>query len=346
MYKEEIDLKITVFFRNLFNKKSNQKLLNIPKTRYHELVESIDDFELCKMFIDEMTPELENIRVKYRDNPDDYPLQTKVSVVDSIEIVKKFFESIDKKMAKKVNDIISGTNPDIILETKNVNFAETTDPDKKPVKVRIPIRGDIRQLYEFVHECTHTFDIDNGWTDTRMVLAEVAPQCMERLLDGYLLEMSGEELQKYGFEKKVLERDIHERRILTFFSRLWNVEALNEFNEVKKGIILEKDRKYTTGDPKKDSRYMLAQIYSAHFNKFGKSQKKNKLIKFIENVNKDNFNGANKCFGMQIGKKYKLKRGFYISDTISEIEALIKPKSQIGNEEKVQVHDMEQDIMK
>ena len=38
MYKEEIDLKITVFFRNLFNKKSNQKLLNTQKTRYHELV--------------------------------------------------------------------------------------------------------------------------------------------------------------------------------------------------------------------------------------------------------------------------------------------------------------------
>ena len=339
-------MKIADFFRNLFNKKSNQKLLNTPKTKYHKLVESIDDFELCQMFINGMTPELENKRVKYGDKPYDYPLQTKVSVADSVEIVKKFFESIDEEMAKKVNNIISGTNPDIILETKNVEFAETTDPDKKPVNVRVPIRGDIRQLYEFVHECTHTFDIDNGWTDTRMVLAEVGPQCMERLLDDYLLEMSEAELQKYGFDKKVLERDIHDRRISTFFGRLWNVESLNEYNEVKKGKILEKDRKYPTGDPKKDSRYMLAQIYSAFFNKFDKNQKKNKLISFIECVNNDDFDGANRCFGMQIAKVNKLKRGFYISDAISEIETLIKSKSQTGNVEKVQVQAMEQDTIK
>lgn len=49
---------------------------------------------------------------------------------------------------------------------------------------------------------------------------------------------------------------------------------------------------------------------------------------------------------MQIGKKYKLKRGFYISDTISEIEALIEQRSQAGNEEKEQTQSMEQDIIK
>ena len=339
-------MKIVDFLKKIFNKSSKPKLLNKPKTKDQEYIEFLDVYELCKMFIDAITPELEDIRVKYGETPYEYPLQTKVSVVDSIEIVKKFFESIDKEMAKKVNDIILGTNPNIILETKNVQSAETTSPHIKPVKVRVPIRGDIRQVYEFAHECVHTFDIDNGGTDTRRVLGEVAPQCIERLLDDFLLEMSEEEMKKYGFDKKVLEKDIYDRRISTFFSRLLNVEALNEYNEFSKGNILEKDRKHPAANPKTDLRYMLAQIYSAHFNKFDKSQKKNKLVKFIECVNKDNFNGANKCFGMQIGKKYKLKRGFYISDTISEIEALIKPKSQTGNQEKIQAQDIEQDIIK
>lgn len=187
-------MKIVDFFKNIFNKKQSQGLLNKPKTKYQKYVESIDDLELCEMFINGITPELENVKEKY--GVGDYPLQTKISVADSIEIAKKFFESIDINFAKKVNDIILGTNPDVILETKNADFAETTNPDEKPVKVRVPIRGDLRQLYEFVHECTHTFDIDNGWTETRLVLAEVAPQCMERLLDEYLLGMSEAELKK------------------------------------------------------------------------------------------------------------------------------------------------------
>lgn len=339
-------LKIVDFLKKIFNKSSKQRLLNKPKTKDQEYIEFLDVYELCKMFIDAITPELENIRGKYGEIPYEYSLQTKVSAADSIEIVKKFFASIDKEKAKKVNDIISGTNPNIILETKNVQHSEATSPHIKPVRVRVPIRGDIRQLYEFAHECAHTFDIDNGATDTRRVLGEVAPQCIERLLDDFFLEMSAEEMKKYGFDKKVLEQDIKDRRISTFFSRLLNVEALNEYNEFSNGNILEKDRKHPAADPKVDLRYLLAQIYSAHFNKFDKSQKKNKLIKFIECVNKDNFNGANKCFGMQIGKKYKLKRGFYISDTISEIEALIEQRSQTGNEEKEQTQSMEQDIIK
>ena len=178
------------------------------------------------------------------------------------------------------------------METKNVDFAETTNPDEKPVKVRVPIRGDLRQLYEFAHECTHTFDIDNGWTETRLVLAEVAPQCMERLLDEYLLGMSEAELKKYGFDKRVLEKDIQDRRLSTFFNRLWNIETLNGKHPIK--------------DRRKDSNYMLAQIYSAHFNKFDKSQKRNKLISFIKCVNNDDFDGANNCFGLLINRNQKL----------------------------------------
>ena len=318
-------MRIVDFFKRIFNKKTNPQTLNGQRTRYSEYVEFIDDFELSKMFIMEITPELESARIRYGGGKTyNYPLQTQISIPDSIEIAKRFFESIDADFAKKVNDIIFGNNPNIILETQNVNHAETTGPNERPVKVRVPIRGDIRQLYEFIHECTHTFDIDNGWTDTRHVLGEVAPQCMERLLDDFLLEMSDEEMHKYGFDRKILERDIRDRRISTFYNRLWNVEALNEFDEFSKGKISEIDRKYPTGDPKTDSRYMLAQIYSAHFNKFDKSQKRNRLISFIQCVNNDDFYGANRCFKIQIDRNSEFERKKYIHSTILEVDSLVR----------------------
>jgi len=93
-------LKIVDFFKNIFNKKQSQGLLNKSKTKYQEYVESIDDLELCEMFINGITPELENVKEKY--GVGDYPLQTKISVADSIEIAKKFFESIDINFSKKL----------------------------------------------------------------------------------------------------------------------------------------------------------------------------------------------------------------------------------------------------
>ena len=115
--------------------------------------------------------------------------------------------------------------------------------------------------YEMIHELTHTLDIDNGDTTTRRVLGEVAPQCMERMLDNYLLTMTDNELNKYGFNKTILEKDIQDRRLSTFASRFHNTQNLN-------------NRK---GNRELDSRYMLAQIYSSHFNNLDKVVK-NRII--------------------------------------------------------------------
>jgi len=51
------------------------------------------------------------------------------------------------------------------------------------------------------------------------------------------------------------------------------------------------------------------------------------IISFIKCVQDDDFEKANETFGMQIGKENKLQREFYISDTISEVDTLVKPQN-------------------
>jgi len=248
-------------------------------------------------------------------------LKTRISKGDALELARKFFESIDNSLFEKYNDIVNGTNTNIIFEMEKFNGkgANVTPPDKIPVKVYVPIKDDLRMLYEIVHECTHTFDIDNGDNPTRNVLGEVAPQCMERLVDDFLLEMSDEDIQKYGFDRNIIGKDIKDRKITTFLSRFNNARTLYRGE----------------GTRKVEARYMLAQIYSAHFNKFDKKHKKDKLLSFIECVKNDEFDRANSYFELYINKNARLNnlhRETYVDDAISEVVDLIIPKNQ-GNEE-------------
>ena len=201
------------------------------------------------------------------------------------------------------------------MEKYNGKGANATNPEKIPITVYVPIRDDIRQLYELIHEVTHTFDIENGDTPTRRVLGEVAPQCMERLLDDFLLEMSDEDMKKYGFNRNKMEQDIKDRKISTFLSRFNNAQALYRGSRNRE----------------LDSRYMLAQIYSAHFNKFDKLQKKNKLVSFIKCVSDDKFDMANNAFSLSIDRKANLNRFYrdnYVGFAISEAVNLITTKTQ------------------
>lgn len=314
-------MKIVDFFKRILGRKDDEKLLDAPKTQYQKLVESIDDLELCKMFVEKatrsVTPEIEKEIQKYGNKPYEYPLETRISKENTIELAQRFFESIDRGLYEKYNAIVNGSNPNIMLQMEEFNGkgASANSPQKMPVTVYVPIRGDIRQLYELVHECTHIFDIDNGDTSTRKVLGEVAPQCMERLLDDFLLGMSDDDMQKYGFDKEILEKNVRERRISTFLSRFHNAQNLER----------------RSGNRELDSRYMLAQIYSAHFNKFDKNEKKNKILSFIECVKNDEFENANSCFELSIDRNARLNRLYretYVGDAISEVMDLGVSKDQ------------------
>ena len=62
-------MKIVDFFKRILRRKDDKKLLDAPKTQYQKLVESIDDLELCKMFVERatrsVTPEIEKVIQKY-----------------------------------------------------------------------------------------------------------------------------------------------------------------------------------------------------------------------------------------------------------------------------------------
>ncbi|MBR3133969.1 MAG: hypothetical protein IKG56_00720 [Clostridia bacterium] len=328
-------------FRNIIDRLFNSFFKDrktLPQSTidpYAQKVESIDDLELAKFFDESLTPEMEQAMQNYTNNGGiyNYPLQTVISEQHTIEIAKKFFASIDPEISAKINDIIDGNYPEIQLVMKPYDGKEESNvnsptPNNKPLRVFVPIRGDLRQLYELVHELTHTLDTENGDTTTRKILGEVAPQCMERMLDSFLLGMTDEEIKKYGFDKYILEKDIKDRRITTFISRYHNAQALNN----------------RRGNRTLDSRYMLAQIYSAHFNKFDIESQKNKIKSFIDCVRNDDFEGANSVLGIQINRNNRLQREFHIRETIEEIRNMLFPTVETNRIDKRKSKDIERNI--
>lgn len=322
-------MKITEFFRNIFGKTNNNKILTSPEIDYEKKSASIDGLELSKMLIDAVTPTLKNKRQQYGDY--DSPLQTKISVADTRELVKKFFADIDTNLYKKVCDIDADKSPYAVIDRNyQGSHGETSYPSQFPVTVLLPIFGDLRQLYVAVHEITHTLDIENGETTTRRILGEIAPQCMERMLDDFLLNLSDSDMKKYGFDKNTLKQDITKRKITTFYDRLRITESLY----------------YGRGNKEMNLRYMLAQIFSTHFYLYEKHNKKAKIKSLIDYVQADDFEGAYSCFGMQIKKGNDFQRRNYIRDTISAVEMLINPQKHIDNvtQENQQIDN--QDIIK
>ena len=186
---------ITNFINKYFNKKTMLQQGTIDE--YSKKVESIDDLELAKNFEENASKNLKNEIDKYSSIDDiyDYPLDTKISFNYSIKLAKEFLKTIDMDFSSNIDKIFDNKNKDAYLEIGESNSKEqanVSNPNHKPVRVYIPVKGDIRDLYSLVHELTHTLDIENGDTTTRRILGEVAPQCMERMLDEYLLNMSEE----------------------------------------------------------------------------------------------------------------------------------------------------------
>lgn len=309
--------------KRLFNGKEKIVDRDIDNRRFSNMVEHIDDIGLSEIFIRGITPELKSIRPKYENG---YPLQTKVSIETTVKLVKNFFESIDPELYKWVCDIESGKNQYVKLDRNyGGHNSRVSNPNKLPVIVSIAIYGDLRQVYEAIHEITHTFDINNGDTPTRRILGEVAPQCMERLFDDFLHNLSDEEMKDYGFDRYTIEQDIKDRKISTFFDRLRSVEAVyaNEYDE-----------KYL--------RYMLAQIYSTHLSVFDKEERMTRLKAFIKHVENDDFDGANSDLGIQINKENKLQRDNYVMDTISAVNTLVRPEhiSDIDSREEIETEEL------
>lgn len=289
------------------------KLLNRTKKLpenidyYSKFTESINDIELIKMFEEQIPQDLRKIIDNTKGNIYNRTLSTPISSEQLMQITKSFFGNFDNEISVKINRILDKKDNRFNL---NVNSSvngenKVSNPNKIPVDIDVTQYGDLRDVYGLVHELTHCLDIDNGDNDTRKILGEVAPQCMERMLDKYLIE----NCEVLGFNSKTLLNDIEKRKFTTFVSRAQN--AIH-FNNLRKSNLTR------TLEQEKDSRYVLAQIYQSQLMKDDIEQAKNKLTNFINYIKDNDFDGANKTFGIQIKKDNKLQRNNIVKDSIAE----------------------------
>ena len=286
----------------------------------------------------------------------DFPLKTKLTTNQTIELTKKFFELTDKEMYDKVVEIISGQAKDDtkqFIELQMYPYEENlkyynTKYDKNAKKydtrriqaqtelpqfgsndlmIYVPLKGDLRDLYAMVHEITHSFDTKNGDTDARKILGEIAPQVMERLLDEFLLNLSDKEKITYGIDAETLKKDIMQRRITTFIDRY----------NCAKNITENKGKKI------KNTRYMLAQIYQAYFDKYPNIERTEKLKQFIKLIENNQLDEANKLIGIKIDNHWY--QDMYVSFAIKEFKESIgeqnTSKSNEDNSDLVKVEEFE-----
>ncbi len=341
---------------------------------YSQKVESIDDIELGRKIEESMKSrgldnKIETLREEYKNKLSkleeiyDYPLETTLTSKHVVELAQNFFQTLDASLAYKANSILSGNSRDnneqfvdlqIYPFKENLKYYQTKydtnskgygnrriqamtempNENSNDMVIYVPFKGDLRDLYSLVHEVAHSFDSKNGDNSTRKILGEVAPQVLERMLEEFLLNMSPDDKNKYGIDTKKLEEDIRNRRITTFISRYDNIKSFNELQTSSK----------SKGNRVLDSRYMLAMMYQVQFMKISPENRKNKLTSFIEKIEKDEFEEANKVIGLEIKKENTISRNNYISDMINEIDRLINPISD--GTEKTKLREKERDLEK
>lgn len=236
------------------------------------------------------------------------PLDSKLSKMQSIELAKQFFSSLGTDLSKNAIQVIENKSNKFkfIFEEYGNSLDNRGNPREAEVsnfsEVYCPRKGDLRDLYSIVHEVTHTFDLENGDTEARKVFGEIAPQCMERMLDEYLLNLDDRDLLRYGLNKNTLIQDVKNRQISTFLSRKDNIRSFNN----------------GTGNKELDLRYILAQIYSFSFMKQDKKTKINSLNSFIKNISNNEFSSCSKSFSVDF--KNKLKTQLLMSEIINDVK--------------------------
>lgn len=222
------------FIKKQFNKKALLQTGQIDE--YAKRAESIDDISLIKQFYNKCSNELKD---EIKNAPNDVycsKLQTPISNEQLIRLTKAFFESIDLDYFNKINTILNNENPDFKLNISTSSDIENavSNPNDKPLNINVRQYGDLRDIYGLVHELTHCLDIDKGDNSTRQLLGEIAPQCMERLLDDFLIKHTNSE----KIDIDILFEDIEKRKYVTFLSRMKNAQHFCKLEDQKdKGII-------------------------------------------------------------------------------------------------------------
>ena len=203
-------------------------------------------------------------------NGDMYPLNTKLNISQVKEIAFDFFSKLNcgDEIKKTIEEDIKKNN--IHFDNNNPRCSASFDGVNHTV--HLTNYGDLRDLYTVAHEYTHAYDSLSGENKTRRLMSETNAQCMERILDNYLLSLSDNDLNKYNIDRKTLEEDILDRNIATFCDRFIRIDQ----------IIQNKNKIKNMG-------YILAQIYSTEFSKLSFDEQITLMDSMIKNTREDNF---------------------------------------------------------
>ena len=282
------------------------------------LMEYFDDIGLANKTNNEINDLINRLRIcgvdikkVFSECGRDSTLKTRVNRNQAIDIVFGFFREFGIDVSKLLEEgkKSNESGQTVYLSfNKGVKRDETTSPTfaGEDVYVYAKETGTLTDVYSLVHEISHTLYVQNQFGEARMILGEVIPQCMERMLDGYLIELAG----RKGFDVDIgtLKENIIKRRIST---------AIDRFRMASR--IAKGEYKFAS-EKAEFSRYMLAQIYATKLMGMDKSTQKQRIFDFIEALKSNDIKKANDAFDIQIGKENANERDKYIINSIWNLQ--------------------------
>ena len=282
------------------------------------LMEYFDDIGLANKTNNEINDLINRLRIcgvdikkVFSECGRDSTLKTRVDRNQAIAIVFGFFREFGIDVSKLLEEGKKSNESDqtvYLSFNKGVKRNETTSPTfaGEDVHAYAKETGTLTDVYSLVHEISHTLYVQNQFGEARMILGEVIPQCMERMFDGYLIELA--ERKEVDMDVKCLKKDITKRKISTAIDRF------RMTSRIAKG-------KYKFASEKAElSRYMLAQIYATQLMEIDKSVRKQRIFDFMEALKSNDIQKANNAFNMQIGKENAKERDKYISNSIWNLQ--------------------------
>ena len=193
------------------------------------LMEYFDDIGLANKTNNEINDLINRLRICgvdikkiFSECGRDSTLKIRVDRNQAIVIVFGFFREFGIDVSKLLEEgkKSNESGQTVYLSfNKGVKRNETTSPTfaGEDVHAYAKETGTLTDVYSLVHEISHTLYVQNQFGEARMILGEVIPQCMERMLDGYLIELAG----RKGFDVDIdtLKENIIKRRISTAIDR-------------------------------------------------------------------------------------------------------------------------------
>lgn len=281
------------------------------------LMEYFDDIGLANKTNNEINDLINRLRIcgvdikkVFSECGRDSTLKTRVDRNQAIAIIFGFFREFGIDVSKLLEEgkYNNGEQAVYLSFNKGVKRNETTSPTfaGEDVHAYAKETGTLTDVYSLVHEISHTLYVQNQFGEARMILGEVIPQCMERMFDGYLIELA--ERKEVDMDVKCLKKDITKRKIST---------AIDRFRMTSR--IAKGEYKFAS-EKAELSRYMLAQIYATQLMEIDKSVRKQRIFDFMEALKSNDIQKANNAFNMQIGKENAKERDKYISNSIWNLQ--------------------------